>query len=102
IMHCFSGGLPLALDLIKEGFHISFAGPLTFKNARRPVEVAAHLPLERILVETDCPYLAPEPFRGKRNEPLLVKEVARKLAEIRRKPLEEITARNTRQVLALP
>lgn len=101
VMHCYSGNLPMAIELIKLGFYISFAGPLTFKNARRAVEVAAKLPLDYIIIETDCPYLTPEPYRGKRNEPANVREVARKLAEIRRKPLAEVaylTARNTRTV----
>lgn len=104
VMHCYSGSLPMAIELIKLGFHISFAGPLTFKNARRALEVAARLPLDRILVETDCPYLTPEPLRGRRNEPLHVREVARKLAEIRRRPLAEIaylTSKNTREVFRI-
>jgi TatD DNase family protein len=99
IMHCYSGHLPLAQQLIKEGFHISLAGPLTYKNANKTREVAARVPLDRLLVETDCPYLSPEPLRGKRNEPAHVKYVAEMLAQIRQKPLEEIaylTARNTR------
>lgn len=91
IMHCFSGFLPMAIDLMKQGFYISFAGPLTFKNAKKTVEVAAKIPQDRILIETDCPYLSPEPFRGKRNEPANVNYVAAKLAEIRQKSVEEIT-----------
>jgi len=105
IMHCYSGYLPLAIDLMKEGFYISFAGPVSFKNARKTKEVAAHIPLERILIETDCPYLTPEPLRGKPNEPAYVVYVAQALAEIRRKPVEEIaylTSRNAAQVYRLP
>lgn len=90
IMHCYSGELPLATDLIKEGFYISFAGPLTFKNARKAHEVAMKIPMDKILVETDCPYLAPEPFRGKLNEPANVKYTAARLAELRNKGAEEI------------
>jgi len=104
IMHCYSGHLPLAVELMKQGFMISFAGPLTFSNARKSVEVAARVPLDRILVETDCPYLTPEPHRGKRNEPLYVWEVAKKLAEIHRKSLQEIayiTTRNAYKVLGV-
>ncbi len=104
IMHCYSGRLPLAIELMKQGFMISFAGPLTFSNAKKSVEVAARVPLDRILVETDCPYLTPEPYRGKRNEPLYVWEVAKKLAEIHRKSLQEIayiTTRNTYKVLGI-
>lgn len=91
IMHCFSGFLPMAIDLMKQGFYISFAGPLTFKNAKKTVEVAAKIPQDRILIETDCPYLSPEPFRGKRNEPARVSYIAAKLAEIRQKSVKEIT-----------
>lgn len=90
IMHCYSGHLPLAIELIKAGFYISFAGPLTFKNAQKTHEVAAKIVMERILIETDCPYLTPEPWRGKRNEPAYVASTARKLAELRRKSVEEI------------
>ncbi|NLO20968.1 MAG: TatD family hydrolase [Syntrophomonadaceae bacterium] len=104
IMHCYSGHTPLALELIKEGFYISFAGPLTFKNAKKSHEVAQKIPLDRILVETDCPYLSPEPYRGKRNEPARVKLVAQKLAELRGLSLEEIariTSTNARNVLGM-
>lgn len=90
IMHCYSGELPMAMDLIKAGFYLSFAGPLTFKNARKSQEVAAKIPMDKILIETDCPYLAPEPWRGKRNEPAHVQYVAAKLAELRNKGPEEI------------
>ncbi len=104
VLHCYSGRLPLAVDLMKEGFMISFAGPLTFRNAKKSVEVASRLPLDRILVETDCPYLTPEPYRGKRNEPLWVWEVAKKLAEIHKRSLQEvayITSYNARRVFRL-
>ncbi len=104
VMHCYSGHLPLAVELVKEGFYISFAGPLTFKNAKKSHEVAQKLNLDRILIETDCPYLTPEPYRGKRNEPAHVKLVAQKLAEIRNKDLAEIayiTSNNTRRVFQL-
>lgn len=90
IMHCYSGELPLAVELIKQGFYISFAGPLTFKNARKSHEVAIKIPIDKILVETDCPYLAPEPFRGKLNEPALVKYTAARLAELRNKTADEV------------
>jgi len=104
IMHCYSGHLPMALELMKEGFHLSLAGPLTYKNAKKTHEVASRAALERLLVETDCPYLSPEPFRGKRNEPAQVKLVAEKLAELRNKSLEEIsyiTSRNTQTVFRI-
>ncbi len=104
IMHCYSGHVPLAIDLMKEGFYISFAGPITYKNARKTHEVAAKIPLEKIVIETDCPYLTPEPYRGKRNEPAYVVEVARKLAELRRKDIEEIgylTSLNAKRVFRI-
>jgi TatD DNase family protein len=104
VMHCYSGHIPLALELIKEGFYISFAGPLTFKNAKKSHEVAQKIPLDRILIETDCPYLSPEPFRGKRNEPAQVKLVAQKLAELRGMKFEEIariTSNNARKVFRI-
>lgn len=90
VMHCYSGHVPLAIELMKLGFYISFAGPITYKNARKTHEVAAKIPVEKILIETDCPYLTPEPYRGKRNEPANVVEVAKKVAEIRGKTVEEI------------
>jgi hypothetical protein len=100
-MHCYSGHLPLAIDLMKEGFYLSLAGPLTYKNAKKTQEVAARVPLDRLMVETDCPYLTPEPHRGKRNEPAHVRLVAQKLADLRNKSLEEIaylTSLNTQTV----
>ena len=90
IMHCFSGSLKLAEAAIDLGFLISFAGVLTFKKADDLREVAAHVPLDRLLIETDSPYLSPVPFRGKRNEPAHVVEVARSLAAIHDKTLEEM------------
>ncbi len=104
IMHCYSGQLPLAVELVKEGFYLSFAGPLTFKNAKKSHEVAEKINLDRILIETDCPYLTPDPYRGKRNEPAHVKLVAQKLAEIRNLELEEIayiTSSNTKRAFQL-
>lgn len=101
IMHCYSGSLPLAIEAIKAGFYISFAGPLTYKNARRSQEVAARLPMDRLLVETDCPYLTPEPLRGRLNEPAHVHYVAEKMAALRGQHPDEIaylTGRNARQV----
>lgn len=101
IMHCYSGHLPLAVELMKLNFHISFAGPVTYKNAQKTAEVASRIPLDRILVETDCPYLTPEPKRGKRNEPALVAGVVEKIAALQNKTFEEvayITSRNTKKV----
>jgi TatD DNase family protein len=82
----------MAREAIKMGFYISFAGPVTYKNARRLLEVARQVPLNRLLLETDCPYLTPEPHRGRRNEPLYVALVAEKIAELRGMDLEELAA----------
>ena len=83
VMHCFSGSRETAERLIKLGAYISFAGPLTFKNSKNLPEVAAAVPEDRLLTETDGPYLTPHPFRGRTNTPAYVKYVAEKLAEIR-------------------
>jgi hydrolase, TatD family len=90
IMHCFSGSLELARAAMELGFYISFSGNITFKKAEDLRIIAAEIPLDRLLIETDCPYLTPVPFRGKRNEPARVVDVARGLAEVRRMSLEEI------------
>lgn len=82
VVHCFSGSPGKAEQFLKLGLYISFSGVLTFKNARQAVETAAAAPRERVLIETDSPYMAPEPLRGKRNEPAYVLHVAQKLAEI--------------------
>ena len=83
VFHCYSGSLEMAKELIKRGWYIGFTGVLTFKNARKAIEVASAIPLERIVIETDCPYMAPVPFRGKRNDPGKVCFMADKLAELR-------------------
>lgn len=95
IMHCFSGSLDIAKQCLNMNFYISFGGPITFKNAKRPKEVAKEIPLERLLIETDAPYLAPHPYRGKRNEPAYVKLVAEKLAEIKEVTFEQICEQTT-------
>lgn len=105
VMHCFSGHVPLALDFIKEGFYISLSGNVTFQNNKKGPEVACKVPLDRLLIETDCPYLTPEPFRGKRNEPSYVKYVAAKIAELRKQTEMEIayiTNRNAHEIFRLP
>ena len=89
VFHCYSGSLEMAKELVKRGWYIGFTGVLTFKNARKAIEVAAGIPLERIVIETDCPYMAPVPFRGKRNDPGLLCHMAEKLAEIRGITAEE-------------
>ncbi|HEX6182853.1 MAG TPA: TatD family hydrolase, partial [Pyrinomonadaceae bacterium] len=90
VMHCFGGGPSLADAALALGFYISFAGNVTFKKAEALREVAAVVPLERLLVETDCPFLAPVPHRGRRNEPAFVVETARFLAELRGVGHEEL------------
>ena len=90
VFHCYSGSAEMARQLVDLGWYIGFTGVLTFKNARKAVEVAASIPLERIVLETDCPYMAPEPFRGKRNDPGKLYRMAEKLAEIRGFSVEEI------------
>ena len=92
VFHCYSGSAEMARQLVDKGWYIGFTGVLTFKNARKAVEVAASIPLERIVLETDCPYMAPEPFRGKRNDPGKIYRMAEKLAEIRGLSVEEIHA----------
>jgi TatD DNase family protein len=90
VFHCYSGSLEMAKWLIDRGWYIGFTGVLTFKNARKALEVAANIPLDRIVLETDCPYMAPEPFRGKRNHPGYLYRMAERLAELRGLPVEEI------------
>jgi TatD DNase family protein len=90
VFHCFSGSVEMAKILLKNNFYISIGGPITFKNANRVIEVVKSIPNDRILIETDCPYLTPEPFRGKRNDSRLVKLVAEKIAEAKGLTLEEI------------
>ena len=101
VFHCYSGSAEMARQLVELGWYIGFTGVLTFKNARKAVEVASSIPLERIVLETDCPYMAPEPFRGKRNDPGKLYRMAEKLAEIRNVSVEEIhriTTENGKQL----
>ena len=105
IMHCFSGSPELAKQLVKMGFFISIPGVITFKNAKQLPEVVKTIPLEMLLIETDCPFLAPEPYRGRRNEPAYVKFVAEKIAQIKDLSFEEVaqkTAQNTIKAFQLP
>ena len=90
VMHCFSGSIEVARQCMDMNFYISFGGPVTFKNAKKPKEVAKEIPLDRLLIETDCPYLTPHPFRGKRNEPSYVKYVAEAIAELKGLSFEEV------------
>ncbi|KON85884.1 hydrolase TatD [Sporosarcina globispora] len=95
IMHCFSGSPEIANECVDMNFYISLGGPVTFKNAKKPKEVADVIPLEKLLIETDCPYLTPHPFRGKRNEPSYVKLVAEQIAEIKGLSVEEVAQATT-------
>ncbi|MGE5453390.1 MAG: TatD family hydrolase [Acidobacteriota bacterium] len=105
VFHCFTENQAVAQAALDLGFHISFSGILTFKNARDIREVAAYVPLDRCLIETDSPYLAPAPYRGKTNTPAYVPYVAKQLAEIKRVSPEEIgrvTSHNFEQLFSVP
>jgi TatD DNase family protein len=96
VMHCYTGSLESAKVYLNMGLHISFSGSVTFKNAKNLQEVARFVPLDRLLVETDSPYLAPVPMRGKRNEPAYVRYVAEKVAELRGMEVGELAGQVTR------
>jgi TatD DNase family protein len=95
VLHCFTESLEMALAAIEMGFYISFSGIVTFKNALELKEVAKQIPLERMLIETDSPYLAPVPFRGKTNQPAYVKYVAQEIANLRGISVEEVAKATT-------
>ena len=95
VMHCYGGSVETARECIAMNFMISLGGPVTFKNARQPKEVAKEIPLEYLLIETDAPYLAPHPYRGKRNEPSLVPLVAEEIARLKELPIEEVAKATT-------
>ena len=95
IMHCYSGGVEVAKQCVEMNFLISLGGPVTFKNAKKPKEVATEIPMEQLLIETDCPYLTPHPFRGKRNEPSYVKLVAEEIARLKGLSYEEVAIKTT-------
>lgn len=101
VLHCFTGSLPFAEQLLALGLYISFSGIVTFRNADALREVARHVPLERLLIETDCPYLTPVPLRGRPNEPAFVTHVAACLADVRGVPVAEIRAATTRNAQRL-
>lgn len=104
IMHCFSGSVEIAKECLEMNFYISLGGPVTFKNAKKPKEVALEIPLARLLIETDCPYLTPHPYRGQRNEPSYVKLVAEQIAEIKGLTFEEIaraTSDNAKRIFGI-
>src|SRR5207247_10715938 len=95
VIHCFTSGRTLAEFVLDIGFYISFSGIVTFPDAQSLAEIAGSLPVDRILVETDCPYLAPIPHRGKRNEPGFVAETARFIANVRGTPTDEFSLRTS-------
>ena len=95
VLHCYSGSLETARELWKMGYYIGIDGPLTFKNAAKLPDIVREAPQERLLIETDSPYLAPVPKRGKRNEPAYVVHVAVKIAELRGESVEEVAAYTT-------
>ncbi|PEY31166.1 hydrolase TatD [Bacillus cereus] len=101
IMHCFSGSVEVAKQCIGMNFLISLGGPVTFKNAKKPKEVAMEIPMEKLLIETDCPYLTPHPFRGKRNEPSYVKLVAEEIASLKGISYEEVAKITTENAKGL-
>ena len=105
VFHCFSGSAEMAQELVKLGWYVSFTGVVTFKNARRALEAVAATPMDRIMIETDAPYLAPVPYRGRRNHSGYVPEVAKKIAEIKGMTLEEvakITTENGKRFFRIP
>ncbi len=101
IMHCYSGSAEMMHEFIKLNFKISLAGPVTFKNGRRPQEVATQIPLESLLIETDAPYLTPHPYRGKRNEPSYVKLIAEQIAQLKGLTYEEVASQTTKNACDL-
>ena len=96
VFHCFSGSLEYAKEVVKRGYYMGFTGVITFKNARKAVEVAQWAPLDKLLLETDCPYMAPEPFRGRRCDSTMLPKMAEKIAELRGLPVEQV-AKITRE-----
>ncbi|OPZ90512.1 MAG: putative deoxyribonuclease YcfH [Firmicutes bacterium ADurb.Bin419] len=104
IIHSFSGDVMMAKGVLDNNFYISIGGPVTYRNARNLIDVIKFVPDERLLIETDCPYLTPEPFRGKRNDSSLVRLVAEKIAEIKGKSYEEIadiTTNNAKRLFGI-
>jgi TatD DNase family protein len=99
VFHCYSGSAEMAQELLRRGWYLGFDGPITYKNARKALEVLEICPLERILIETDSPYMAPEPVRGRRNEPANVRFICEKIAELRGLDAEELARITTENAL---
>ncbi len=105
VIHCFSGSLEMARELLKLGWHLGIDGPITYKNAAKAPEIVRAIPAERLLLETDCPYLSPTPYRGKRNEPAFIRKTAEYAAEFRGESPEDLsrqTTANARRLYGLP
>lgn len=105
VFHCFSGSLEMARELVKRCWYLGFTGVITFKNARKAVEVAQWAPLNRLLVETDCPYMAPEPYRGQRSDSTMIPKMVEKIAQLRGLPVEAVakaTRENAMDLFSIP
>ena len=105
ILHCFSGSAEMAKEIVELGMYVAFGGAVTFKNARRPLEAAAAVPLDRLLVETDCPYMAPEPYRGQRSDSTMIPKMVEKIAALRGLPVETVakaTRENAMELFGIP
>lgn len=101
VFHCFSGSVEMAKQLLNRNFYISVGGPVTFKNAKKIIDVVKYVPNDRLLIETDCPYLAPEPYRGRRNESSYIKYIVEKIADIKNLDIEEVAVMTTQNAKAL-
>lgn len=101
VMHCFQGDWQYAKVILDMGLYISFTGLITFSKNQTTFEVIKNIPLDRLLIETDCPFMTPEPYRGKRNEPAYVIEVAKKIAEIKNTPIEQIAETTSHNAIEL-
>ena len=104
VFHCFAGSVEMARELLKLGYYLSFTGVITFKNARRAIEVIREAPIDRLMVETDAPYMAPEPFRGRRNSSLYVYRMAETIAQIKgidAAEVERITTENGKRLFGI-
>lgn len=104
VYHCYAGHIEMARELLERGYYLSFTGVITFKNAKKAIEVIREVPIERLMVETDSPYMAPEPFRGRRNSSLYVYRMVEKIAEIKGMPVEDverITTENGRRLFGI-
>ncbi len=101
VMHCFSGSVEFAQQCVKEGYYIALGGVVTFKNAKKPKEVASKIPLENLLLETDSPYLTPTPYRGEENEPSYVRFVAQEIADLKGISLQEVDSQTTKNAYKL-